>query len=109
MYPKQRDYPKQIVVSDVIYSVKFCRKIPGLEDMDLAGVCCPASKTIYIVLGQAAEERFSTFWHEVLHAIEFETGKTIPHKIVYAFEKDLAGVSAQFMLMAPRINCTCDY
>jgi hypothetical protein len=108
MYPKMREYPKEIVVSDVIYSVKFVRKIPGIEHEGLAGVACPSTKTIYIVLGQSASERFSTFWHEVLHAIEFETGKPIPHKTVYALEGDISSVAAQFMLLSSKIKCSCD-
>jgi hypothetical protein len=108
MYPKMREYPKEILVVDSIYSIKFCRKIPGINEDGLAGVACPSTKTIYIVLGQTPEERFSTFWHEVLHAIEFETDKKIPHKTIYALEGKLSSVVAQFMLMAPRPSCTCD-
>lgn len=107
MFPKMRDYPKEIVVADVIYSVRFVRKIPGLTHDGLAGVACPSTKTIYIVLGQSASERFSTFWHEVLHAIEFETGKKIPHPTIYALEAHLSSVAAQFMLLAPRVKCSC--
>lgn len=108
MYPKQRVYPKEIVVGGAVYRVKFVRKIPGIEFDGLAGVACPSSKIIYIVLGQTPEERFSTFWHEVLHAIEFETEKKIPHKTIYALEAHLSSVAAQFMLLAPKAKCSCD-
>jgi hypothetical protein len=108
MYPKQREYPKEIVVSGTVYKVKFVRNIPGIENKNLAGVACPSTKIIYIVLGQTPSERFSTFWHEVLHAIEFETDKRIPHKTIYALEGDLSSVAAQFMLLSPKAKCSCD-
>lgn len=55
----------------------------------------PGPKMIYLKKGMSRKETLEIFVHEVLHAIEFEYGITLPHKIVYALQGPLALVLTQ--------------
>jgi hypothetical protein len=91
-FPGQRAYPKTIRVNEDIWHIKFVRKVPerhyGKEV--IWGLCDPGEFTIYIKQGQTREQTFSTFVHEVLHAIEasydFHIDKTDAHPKIYAIE-----------------------
>jgi len=85
--PKKRDYPRQVVVGDSIYDVKFVRKIDADNTL---GLCCSGSKTIWIRQKQTRQDTFLTFIHELLHAIEFEYELNIEHKLIHDLEKPIA-------------------
>lgn len=90
--PRQKDYPKEIVVGDSIYRVRFVRAIgdaPKGSEKETLGLCCPGEKEILVKQGLGALERFSTFVHELLHAVEFEYEIEIPHKLIYQLELPL--------------------
>ena len=93
MYPPVRKYPKMIVVREVPWRVRFCRKVP--DGPDLLGLCDPASQTIYIKLKQKPKDTFMTFVHEVLHIFENEYDFDIPHKIIEQLEKPIAEFMAE--------------
>ncbi|NCY21739.1 hypothetical protein EBX31_07265 [bacterium] len=90
--PRQKDYPKDIIVGDSVYLVRFVRAIggePAGSDKETLGLCCPGEKEILLKQGMTPRERMSTFIHELLHAIEFEYEIDIPHKLVYQLEGPL--------------------
>lgn len=81
---KRKDYPKELLIGDEFYKVKFVRKF---EDKNTVGECDPSSKEIRILCGQGGEDTLKTFIHEVCHAlIEFEHDIEIKHKLIYALE-----------------------
>lgn len=90
--PRQKDYPKEIVVGDSIYRVRFVRKICEAKegsDSETLGLCCPGDKEILIKQGLDPMERLSTLIHEILHCLEFEYEIEIPHKLIYQLERPI--------------------
>lgn len=93
MYPRRRDYPKSIKVGQTDYRIRFVRQdtLDRLaEGENTRGLCCSGSETIYLLIGLSAKERFETFVHETLHAVEFEYKIKIPHRLIYDLEAPLA-------------------
>jgi len=86
MYPGVRDYPKEIVVKDTPWNIKFCRKTPDDQPGEGLGLCDPETKTLYIRYKQSPRETFKTFVHEWWHAVEVEYEFDISHKLIYKFE-----------------------
>lgn len=80
-----RDYPKELVIGDGVWKIRFCRQIPG-ETIDTVGMMHPAITTIFIRLRQTPEERFKTLCHEVIHAFCYEYKIKENHKIIYQLE-----------------------
>lgn len=83
--PTPKQYPKEIVIGDNVWSVKFFRKKKG--HANTSGLCDPSTKTIWLKQGQTHTELMSTYIHEVLHAFEDEYNHPIPHKTIYALEQ----------------------
>lgn len=91
--PRQRDYPKEILVGDSLYKVRFVKKINEplrTENMEVVGLCDPSEKEILIIQGLGPYERMKAFIHELLHAIEFEHDIDIPHALIYKLEEPIA-------------------
>jgi len=84
--------PRQLLVKDQIYSVRFVKNLPDEIKGTTIGLCCAETQTIYIKQGLSKAERVSTFFHELLHAIEFEFEFDMPHKLIYRLEGPLAQV-----------------
>ena len=63
--------PKKINILGFTYDVLFT------DDMNILGDCYGRCKfieqKIYVKKDQAPEQQFQTFWHEVLHAIDWIT------------------------------------
>lgn len=85
--PRKKDYPKELLVKDAIYTIHFQRKLNARDDL---GLCDSSVKKIHIKLKQNLNETLHTFIHEVLHAIEEEYGFEIEHKIIHKLEEPLA-------------------
>lgn len=83
------DYPKEIVVNENVWDVKFVRRIDG-EQSNVFGLCDPGEQAIYIKMGQSPEERLKTFLHELLHVFEWEYKLEIPHKLIHGLEDPFA-------------------
>jgi hypothetical protein len=86
---KIKDYPREILVGEELWKIRWKRKIID-NGVECLGLCCSLTKTIYIRLGQNKKERLSTLYHEVLHAIEYSYGIEIPHQLVYDLEGPLS-------------------
>lgn len=80
-------FPPHISIgpSETKYNLKFVY-IPRAKFL---GKCSFKKQLITINANQNPEAIFMTFIHEVLHAIEFETGDRMPHKHIYRFEQGL--------------------
>lgn len=83
--PKAYQYPKSLLVGESSYRVRFAKTIE--RDAECVGLCNYDTKLITIKKGQTDVERFKTFVHEVLHAIEMEHKIKIKHKEVYKLEQ----------------------
>lgn len=83
-------YPKTLLIKDAEYAIKFVNRIKD-ERKRVVGLCDPEECCIYIKKGQTRKETFSTFIHEVLHAIEAEYDFDLTHRHVYKLE---AGISS---------------
>lgn len=82
---------RELYIKEDIWTVKFVRHIQPTDrdGKQTIGLTCPADNIIYIKTGLKPKERWETYIHEVLHAIEFSWGFRIPHKLIYRLEKPL--------------------
>lgn len=85
-FPKLKDYPKQIILNDAIYEVKFVNQ---LRDKEMLAECDSSDQTIRIKKGLGPAETFRCFIHEVLHLIEFEGPIELKHKTIYRLEEEI--------------------
>ena len=81
--PGPRSYPKQIIILDDVWDIRFVRKC---EDPENRGECDGITKEIIIIQGMSREETFKTLIHEVIHALEFSGKLEIKHSTVYKLE-----------------------
>lgn len=104
---RQRDFPKEVSLRHDArpWRVRFVRFIPPEEgdppDNPSLGNTDPSTKTIDILQGQTPWERLKTFVHELMHAVEYDYGIEIDHKLIYALEMPLA-----YLLWS---NCTIEW
>jgi hypothetical protein len=78
-YLKRRKWTVDIT-EDVLYAA----------DGDVCnGLCHPDTRTIEIAAQLGPKRRLQIFVHEFLHAVEFEYGIVIPHKVIYLLERPL--------------------
>ena len=84
--------PKVVLIGQA--RVKY--KVVMVKDKKWAGKCSSKKRKIYLCkeLNRSNEELLSTFIHELLHAIEFESHIPVKHRVIYQFEAGLL----QFML-----------
>ncbi len=97
---RKKLYPHSVKVGKRRYKIKMVRDLSDGKGQRLRGYCDPNKPhTLYLDKDQSQAELFSTFWHEVLHAIEVEHKIKLPHKLVYALEGPIAAVlKANFRL-----------
>jgi hypothetical protein len=83
--------PKTIDVNSSTYRVIITNRIPSKKGQKLDGLCCSATKKIWVRKSLPVDELLSTFWHEVLHALDFEYGiPALNHDAVYQLESPLS-------------------
>ena len=82
---RQKDCPKQLLIGDDIWTIRFCRRVPG-EAEKVLGLCSPDDLTIWLKMGQSSEERLRTLIHEVCHAVCFSYGIKECHRTIYRLE-----------------------
>lgn len=88
---KIRDYPREVLVGDSLWKVKFTRNIPArARKKALAGLACPQDQTLYISFGLSPFDRLVVFIHECIHANEDEHGFEIDHDMLNKLDKSLA-------------------
>lgn len=86
MIRRQADFPKELFLGENNWQIRFVRSLDGIKTL---GLCDPADHIIYILQGQSPKERFKTFVHELLHALEYEYSFEMPHKSIYDLEEPL--------------------
>lgn len=65
---------------------------PDYPNHNIRGLCSKEDRLIEIDEKQSQYNILKTFWHEYLHAIEYEYGLKIPHKLIYALEAPLTAM-----------------
>lgn len=87
----QRDFPKTILIGDTMWQIKFVRNVPATTTpgRTVDGLCEPETCIIYIRKGLKPLYRLEVVLHEILHAIDFEYGITLDHKLIEKLEKPL--------------------
>ena len=85
-----KDYPKTLKIKDALWEVKFVSEIEKGGKYETLGLCDPYDQIIYIRLRQTRKERFMTFLHELVHAMDHEYKIGIPHDMVVKLERPLA-------------------
>lgn len=70
----------------VFYEVVWVDKF---DDPDQLGYCTADKRLIYIKKDLSEKESMTIFLHELLHALEFEYGLKIPHKLIYSLQDPL--------------------
>lgn len=93
---KQKHIPKELLIGESLWRVRFVRHIPdNSKDKLTLGLCCPDEKTIYIRQGQSFEERLDTVIHEIIHAAEYEFQFELEHRHVHKLGEVLAKIYIQ--------------
>lgn len=88
---RQKDFPRQIVIGESLWTVHWKRDIPGARPGRIVmGMTYGDDKEIHIRMRLSAKERLATFVHELLHALEYEYGIAVPHEVIYKIDAPLA-------------------
>lgn len=91
--------PRRVTVKGQVWRVRVTDRFPERvrqwekdEGMEVFGYCQELQRTLWVKRSQSPLERFSTFWHELLHAICFEYGikRKVSHRAIHALEAPLA-------------------
>jgi hypothetical protein len=90
---KPDDFPKLLKVLDEDYRVCFAQK---LNEGDL-GYCDSDMKLIVLSRCQDMDEMLATFFHEALHAFEFEHGISLGHSRIRKLEYFLVSITKQLL------------
>lgn len=81
-------YPKQLTICGQVWEIHFVRHIKSAPEC--VGLCTYSPDTevrkIEVKLGQTPKERFKTWFHEVMHAYEFESKREIGEKTIRLVE-----------------------
>lgn len=89
---RQKDIPKEVIIKDSVWKIKFKRDLGSDGDRIIEGLCIPDEKAIFIRQGQTLDERIDTYLHELIHAIEFEYNFRLKHKHVYKLSEALVQI-----------------
>lgn len=87
--PGTRKYPREWIVGEDLWRIKFVSKIQGCDDT--LGLCDPSDLTIYIKLGIGKLETLKTFLHEIGHAQEYSydfkvlNNKTFDYRAIHRY------------------------
>jgi hypothetical protein len=85
------ELPKTVVVGGAEYKVLLTNRIPKVNGEKIFGLCCSGERKIWVRKSLPKDEQLSTFWHEVLHALDFEHGiEGLTHEVIYNLEQPLA-------------------
>jgi len=99
---KRRLYPSHVKVGKHRYRIDLVPFIEEIAGNITRGYCDHKAKVITLLTKQTDKELFSTFVHELLHAIEHEYKVRIPHKLVYAQEGPLSETLLRNFHLLPR-------
>jgi hypothetical protein len=88
MFGGQREI--QTLIRDRIYTVRLVRRVPKIDHEHvkghLRGLCHFEEGIIYLKDNLSAEDLLATLIHEYLHALAYEWGFDLSHKIIEKLE-----------------------
>jgi Zn-dependent peptidase ImmA (M78 family) len=84
--------PKTVLVKHVRYKVILVDGPMEYQGRKIRGLCHKDDKVIEVSRKQTPRMILSTFWHELLHAIEHEHRITMKHSLIHELEEPLADV-----------------
>lgn len=92
MFMRQRDFPRELLIGDSLWRLKFVRTIPNWanDKRVLVGLACPETQTLYIKTGLTPIDRLAVFIHELTHGLEDEYGFEIDHDTLNKYDMALA-------------------
>lgn len=61
--------------------------VDRFDDPECGGLCHKENRMIYLLKGLSDSRTTEVFIHEVLHAMEFEWGIVMPHRVVEQLEQ----------------------
>lgn len=99
---RKRLYPSKIKVGKSTYRVKLVPHIEEINGNVTRGYCESEEKLITLLSTQNEKDLFSTFIHELLHAIEAEHKVKLKHSLVYALETPVAEALLRNFHLLPR-------
>ena len=99
---RKRLYPARIKVRNRWVRVELVPFIEEKGRVVTRGYFCPKRHTITLLSTLSDKELFSTFIHELLHAIEHYYRVRIPHKLVYAQEGPISETLLRNFHLLPR-------
>lgn len=79
--------PQEIYIGP--HKVPYRIKLVDRPRAKFLGKCSYKKQTIWLNTNQTVDALMSCYIHEVLHAMEFESGGRIKHEIIYRFESEL--------------------
>lgn len=83
--------PSKLYIGTSEYTVLITNRIPRINGHKLYGLCCSAAKKIWVRKDLPEQEILDTFFHEVLHALDFEYGlEGLTHQLIYDMERPLS-------------------
>lgn len=75
--------PSHVKVKNVTYEILWTDEFP---ENAFYGQCDGLTKQIIIQKGLSKKQTLRTFYHELLHAIDFEYKVKIPHRLINKLE-----------------------
>lgn len=86
--------PRKILVNGDLYQVSFRKDLgpSGSKGRMIFGICDEFDHMILIKTGLTPKQRWATFLHELLHAIEYSFKTEYPHKMINCLDTKLAAV-----------------
>jgi hypothetical protein len=81
--PRIKDYPREWLFGDDLWTLKFVRKIDGNEN--ILGLCDPSELVIYIKTKQTRLEMLMSTMHEIFHGLEHSYDICFDNKPIYTY------------------------
>lgn len=82
-------FPQTLKIKTAIWNVVITNTLVNNE-WELYGLCDPSTRTIFIKKHLTQRQALSTFWHEVLHAFEYEYDLKLGHPLINKLEFAIA-------------------
>lgn len=99
---KKKFYPSSILIGKSTYAVELLPFIEEIAGNVTRGYADKETRTITLLSKQNERDLFSTFIHELLHALTYEHDIKLKHKLVYALEGPLADALLRNFFIIPK-------
>lgn len=102
------EIPKQVRIKNALYNVVFTNTLEFKDDEFCFGACDPSTRTIFLKKHLTEQQTVSTYFHEVLHAFEFEYDVKIGHPMIEILEKCFAHLHRRNDFVIRRKPCNTE-